>query len=1336
MSQRLGDQYTTPIGIETAANTNYGGINNTSAKLADGGYIVFWESYWDSHIDGDREAVIAQKFDVDGNKVGSEFVVSTHDAGIQGDPTAITLSNGNIVVLYESYNAPGTTGYTSSINGQMLDDEGNLIGSEFLVNSITNKHHYSPHVSAFDGGGFVVTWTGYNAVSSTRAVFAQRYDNNGIKVGGEAQVATAASGWSPSYMQALVQSTDNGGFLVVWHENNAAPGDSGSDGIAGRWHDASGNALGSIFRVNDTTIGNQENASVARLSDGRIIVAWESDNHQDGNLEGIFAKIYNDDGSVDKSEFQVNTNTSGYQDIPEVVALNDGGFVVFWRTESADDVVKDKTATLVGQRFDSNGDAVGIEFVVNSWFFRYSDLDTNEMVSDAIVLDDGRLLVTWSSQVSPGAITTITDNGISSQIFDPSGALHPQNLWVGNEYIRSYGDEILVNTSIDYNEDTPAVAKLANGGFVVAWEAAANGIGAQIFDANGNKIGSELSVETYLSSGLSEPTVAGLSNGNFLVSWTTSVFPGASGGSAKDIVGQLFEADGDKIGSEFLLNTSEKSRLSEITTTDNGGFFVAFEHDNSSRQEMRGQFFNANGSKAGSEFLVYSDASYNQISNSVTTLNNGDIIVTWEAYGDSYGTGIRGKIIDDSGSTVTDTFWLNHATYAEQVDVSVAALESGGFVTTWASQAYDSAYSIVARIFDEEGNALTDEFLVNTGEYAQQYNPNVIGTEDGGFLVTWFGVGGYDYYIATNSMSMSGQRFDSSGNKIGAEFHINTYEQSESNGAEDSHDLVLLDNGKVAVTWSSKSHPEDLDGTNVSLQLFNVSDEAYSLPITGTPQNDHVIQGLGRDSISGFGGNDTLDGGRSNDTLDGGNDNDILYGREGNDSILGGTGNDYIEGNEGDDWLNAYQGTDTVYGGIGNDSIYGADGNDIFYGEDGNDYFNAGADADSVTGGAGDDQVIASTGNDTLIGGDGNDTLGGGGEDDLIYGDAGNDYLNGDAGADTVYGGSGSNLITAGDGNDLVYGGVDHDNINGGIGNDTLYGGSGNDDLFAGSGDDVVYGEAGADDIKALSGLNTLEGGDGNDTITGGSDADTIDGGIDADLLYGEDGNDYLQGNAGNDTVYGGAGSDSLRGGSENDVIYGETESDTLEGDFGDDTLWGGAGDDSIDGGENLDLLYGEAGADYLQGNAGVDTIYGGAGNDTLRGGSEADTLYGDADNDTLKGDLGDDTLDGGEGNDILCGDDGADLLTGGNGLDVFLFEDPTHSTATMLDVITDFVQGDDLIDLSALGFTDIQSGAASGTVLGYSVVGGNTIIEADGIDFSIELTGSISLATSDFIFV
>jgi Ca2+-binding RTX toxin-like protein len=89
-------------------------------------------------------------------------------------------------------------------------------------------------------------------------------------------------------------------------------------------------------------------------------------------------------------------------------------------------------------------------------------------------------------------------------------------------------------------------------------------------------------------------------------------------------------------------------------------------------------------------------------------------------------------------------------------------------------------------------------------------------------------------------------------------------------------------------------------------------------------------------------------------------------------------------------------------------------------------------------------------------------------------------------------------------------------------------------------------------------------------------------------------------------------------------------------------------------------------------------------------GSSYDDTLTGNSGNNVLNGLGGNDIIDGGAGNDTIVGGSGRDLMTGGLGNDTFVFNHasdtpPGVSTYYDFDRITDFVRGEDKIDLHNL---------------------------------------------------
>ena len=128
--------------------------------------------------------------------------------------------------------------------------------------------------------------------------------------------------------------------------------------------------------------------------------------------------------------------------------------------------------------------------------------------------------------------------------------------------------------------------------------------------------------------------------------------------------------------------------------------------------------------------------------------------------------------------------------------------------------------------------------------------------------------------------------------------------------------------------------------------------------------------------------------------------------------------------------------------------------------------------------------------------------------------------------------------------------------------------------------------------------------------------------------------------------------------------------------------------------------------------------IYGGAGADRLVGSQQADSIVGGA---------GDDLIYGLGGNDWIAGGRGADVIRGGLGADRYVYQFVTDSTARAFDIITDFEDTKDKIDLSAIdansalaedqAFTFIGANAftrTAGELRAYRIEGNSWAVEAD----------------------
>lgn len=247
--------------------------------------------------------------------------------------------------------------------------------------------------------------------------------------------------------------------------------------------------------------------------------------------------------------------------------------------------------------------------------------------------------------------------------------------------------------------------------------------------------------------------------------------------------------------------------------------------------------------------------------------------------------------------------------------------------------------------------------------------------------------------------------------------------------------------------------------------------------------------------------------------------------------------------------------------------------------------------------------------------------------------------------------------------------------------------------------------------------------------MDGTSSADFLIGSSGNDLIIGLEGNDTLDGGQGVDTLYGGMGDDLYRVDSAADRVL-EVRDAELRDVGGYDTVLATCGFSLGSHLEALKLLgsghvqgYGNALDNFLKGNRGDNVLAGGAGDDAIRGCA---------------------------GDDRLLGGRGQDTLAGGRGNDVFAFHAAAESgdRSNLMDEITDFRRGQDLLDLSMIdadsataandaftGFIDASAEFSAAGQLRFEggVLYGNT----DGdrkAEFAIRLTGVTELSVADLV--
>lgn len=374
-----------PMGTSFLLNTdsvNYQ-YDPSTIGLADGGFISAWMT-----VDAVTfvRSVHGQLFSPSNSKVGAEFLIAATGMA----PSVAQLSNGDLIVTTQTLN--------SGIELRHFNHLGNQIGVVVQVNTygavLTNPYgggtQEAPKITALANGGYVVVWqsddsvhswaTTYGADNNGYGVYGQRFDALDNKVGGEFKVNTYVNSTQSA---PSIASLNDGSFVVVWQSigQDVSTGPVGTYGIYAQRFGSDGAKLGSEFGVNTTTNMEQKNPSITHLSDDSLMVVWESNAINSGDVYGQHLAT---DGSLIGSEFKISSSDNSISSsAPTTTALSDGNYVVTWLSTNNFGQIVAK-----GQLFLVDGTKISTEFVINE---NYPNRQS------AVALEDGGFVVTWGT---------------------------------------------------------------------------------------------------------------------------------------------------------------------------------------------------------------------------------------------------------------------------------------------------------------------------------------------------------------------------------------------------------------------------------------------------------------------------------------------------------------------------------------------------------------------------------------------------------------------------------------------------------------------------------------------------------------------------------------------------------------------------------------------------------------------------------------------------------------------------------------------------------------------------------------------------------------------------
>lgn len=425
---------------------------------------------------------------------------------------------------------------------------------------------------------------------------------------------------------AIAANPATGGFQIVW-ESVSQDGDG--MGVFGQNFNAKGRKQGAEISLADMTVGDQENPDVAFDANGNGMWVWQT------------TAIYNsaasnsDEPSVANTfpaaNYRTSSKTFGFEDgdgDPDSVyhnfeRLRDGGW-------DDDPVGKDA--------IDSTVISIGGDMFVSGWYRKDEDRVEYRYVVD---------------QVSADFDKVISNNGDYSRGFaeaEKTGRVYTNFGDVGllRTVDSRFGDlrEMIVVTTLASDLDSKdgviqfqifQESPSAGLAFRYGQNLATDYNGRYVLDQSGQ------------TGDASNPHVAILKKGAFAITWEEMNEGGKSANS--DVYVQVFNKNLNSISDAIKVHTPSGANQdsAEIATLKDGGFMVTWTDDSGKDGDgssIMAQRFDATGVKLGKAQVVNDTSGGDQLDSALTTLNNGNVVVTWESEtGDGNKSGILAQVL-------------------------------------------------------------------------------------------------------------------------------------------------------------------------------------------------------------------------------------------------------------------------------------------------------------------------------------------------------------------------------------------------------------------------------------------------------------------------------------------------------------------------------------------------------------------------------------------------------------------------------------------------------------------------------------------------------------------
>lgn len=367
---------------------------------------------------------------------------------------------------------------------------------------------------------------------------------------GQAFIINGASG---DQFNSAAVALSGKNVLVTWDERND------TYDIGGQLVAAPGSLLGNKFVVHNETADSQFTSTLSRLSNNHVIAAWYS--YHPG-LPDIFARIFDNSGTLVTGDIQVNTETSGFQINPSLAYIPGGGVLAVWsgsQTGSSD---------------------------IYARIINYLGIPLNSDVRINAVTD--------GNQISPSVTCVSGNKAVVAWVLNASA----KDIYIRGITTTSLsflGSDVRVNAvqgSVSSYQSSPALSALSSGDVFVAWAGTQGGVtniyGRKV-DTSGNLISNEMIINSATTGTHAHIVLSPVQHGNILAVWAADLVGSLDN---LDIYARGLDSSGTPLGSDLRLNAVTGGQQSNpaVSYSNTSGTFVTWSDSQSGNYDIYGQF--------------------------------------------------------------------------------------------------------------------------------------------------------------------------------------------------------------------------------------------------------------------------------------------------------------------------------------------------------------------------------------------------------------------------------------------------------------------------------------------------------------------------------------------------------------------------------------------------------------------------------------------------------------------------------------------------------------------------------------------------------------------------